>query len=217
LLYWRTRHIAIGTEYTTVAIFGFKQHMAAFAFIEPLASIGRHGFFFTMATTRTGNGRFSHHGHSPSAESRPDNSDLTGFWIRRHTDLLLSVVRQKLLSLPLCHSPMQYGTQTRKYQNNGRVSLRDRIGMPASWLSGSYRMLKNNRLYNPDVNKKHNRFRLYFDYPGTEPAATSSVCSPGNIVDHMPGILPVPACHPNGLHPSYNSKTLCALLFRLVF
>jgi hypothetical protein len=62
----RARQIAVGAKYTTIAIFGFEQYVALFAFIKPLAGIGGHGFGFVVTAGRAGNGRFSNHGLSPS-------------------------------------------------------------------------------------------------------------------------------------------------------
>jgi hypothetical protein len=47
---------AIGTENAAIPRIGFEQRSTAFALIEKLASISRHGFGSGIATVRAGNG-----------------------------------------------------------------------------------------------------------------------------------------------------------------
>jgi hypothetical protein len=55
LLDWRTFYRAIGAEHATITLLGFKHGSAAFASIEKLTSVGRHGFRFPMPAKWTGN------------------------------------------------------------------------------------------------------------------------------------------------------------------
>jgi len=65
MLHRRTWHIAVSAEYTAVAIVGFEQRVAVRTFIEPLASVGGHGFTFLITTYGAGDGRFCNHDVAP--------------------------------------------------------------------------------------------------------------------------------------------------------
>ena len=61
LLHRRAWHITKRAEDTAVIALGLKQRMARFAFVEPLAGIGRHHLLLAVAAVRAGDGGFSDH------------------------------------------------------------------------------------------------------------------------------------------------------------
>lgn len=58
LLDWRTGQIAPGAEYATISGLWLEQAVTGPAFVEPLASIGRHNFALLVPAFRAGNGGF---------------------------------------------------------------------------------------------------------------------------------------------------------------
>jgi hypothetical protein len=52
LLDWRAFDRTVRTKYAAIPLLWFKQGSAGLAFIEKLAGIGRHGFYFGMSTVR---------------------------------------------------------------------------------------------------------------------------------------------------------------------
>ena len=54
LLNRRAGHCAVGTEHAAVAGLRLQQHMAALAFVVPLAGIGGHDFGLDVAAVRAG-------------------------------------------------------------------------------------------------------------------------------------------------------------------
>lgn len=58
LLDRRAFHRTVRAKHAAIPLLGFHQSPARLAVIEKLASIGRHGFRFGVATVRTGNSRF---------------------------------------------------------------------------------------------------------------------------------------------------------------
>ena len=60
-LNWRTRHRSVTAEHAAVTRLWSKDHVAFFALIEPLASIGGHDFSPAVSTLRTGQHRRQEH------------------------------------------------------------------------------------------------------------------------------------------------------------
>lgn len=57
----RARHRAVRAVHAAIAWFGFQHGVAGFAFVKPLAGVGRHDFGFAVAALRTSQGRIRDH------------------------------------------------------------------------------------------------------------------------------------------------------------
>lgn len=71
-------HVAVGAKDTAIPRLRPQYPVAAMAFVEILAGIGRHGFFPAVAAGRTGQRRFTQYGfHFSSRSQLMDSGQLT--------------------------------------------------------------------------------------------------------------------------------------------